>query len=75
MSAPLFAHTPASPNQNGKVERFHGTFRPDFLTVADPLTSIELAQAAADAARQRGWRDYLFEVVPLAEHRNDPRRA
>ena len=21
---------PASPNQNGKVERFHGTFRPDF---------------------------------------------
>ena len=26
---------PASPNQNGKVERFHGTFRPDFLDDAD----------------------------------------
>ena len=30
---------PASPNQNGKVERFHGTFRPDFLAVAGPFTS------------------------------------
>jgi transposase InsO family protein len=27
---------PASPNQNGKVERFHGTFRPDFLDIAGP---------------------------------------
>jgi len=26
---------PASPNQNGKVERFHGTFRPDFLDQAE----------------------------------------
>ena len=28
---------PSSPNQNGKVERFHGTFRPDFL--ASPARS------------------------------------
>jgi hypothetical protein len=41
---------PASPNQNGKVERFHGTFRPDFLDQADPFTSVEEAQAAVD-----GW--------------------
>ena len=39
---------PASPNQNGKVERFHGTFRPDFLDVAGPFTSTEEAQAAVD---------------------------
>lgn len=41
--------TPASPNQNGKVERFHGTFRPDFLDQAGPFTSIEQAQDAVDA--------------------------
>ena len=40
---------PASPNQNGKVERFHGTFRPDFLDVVEPFTSIKQAQAAVDA--------------------------
>jgi transposase InsO family protein len=40
---------PASPNQNGKVGRFHGTFRPDFLDVAGPFTSVEQAQAAVDA--------------------------
>jgi transposase InsO family protein len=40
---------PASPNQNGKVERFHGTFRPDFLDQVDPFTSIDAAQAAVDA--------------------------
>jgi Integrase core domain len=40
---------PASPNQNGKVERFHGTFRPDFLDVAGPFTSTAEAQAAVDA--------------------------
>ena len=40
---------PASPNQNGKVERFHGTFRPDFLDVAGPFTSVPEAQAAVDA--------------------------
>ena len=60
---------PASPNQNGKVERFHGTFRPDFLDVAGPFTSVAEAQAAVDA-----WvRDYnadrphqaLDEKVPV----------
>jgi transposase InsO family protein len=40
---------PASPNQNGKVERFHGTFRPDFLAEAEPFTCLEDAQAAVDA--------------------------
>ncbi|WP_210414770.1 IS481 family transposase [Microlunatus elymi] len=40
---------PASPNQNGKVERFHGTFRPDFLDQAEPFESLILAQAAVDA--------------------------
>jgi Integrase core domain len=40
---------PASPNQNGKVERFHGTFRPDFLDQVGPSTSVEEAQAAVDA--------------------------
>lgn len=39
---------PASPNQNGKVERFHGTFRPDFLAAAGPFTSVAEAQAAVD---------------------------
>lgn len=40
---------PASPNQNGKVERFHGTLRPDFFDVTGPFSSIEAAQAAVDA--------------------------
>jgi len=40
---------PFSPNQNGKVERLHGTFRPEFLTDAGPFESIEEAQAAVDA--------------------------
>ena len=40
--------SPASPNQNGKVERFHGTFRPE-ISAAGPFTSIEAAQAAVDA--------------------------
>lgn len=40
---------PATPSQNGKVERFHGTFRPEFLDQAGPFTSVELAQAAVDA--------------------------
>jgi transposase InsO family protein len=39
---------PRSPNQNGKVERFHGTFRPDFLDTAGPFTCVEEAQAAVD---------------------------
>ena len=40
---------PSSPNQNGKVERFHGTFRPDFLDAAGPFESVEQAQAAVDS--------------------------
>ena len=40
---------PSSPNQNGKVERFHGTFRPDFLDTCEPFESLEAAQAAVDA--------------------------
>jgi transposase InsO family protein len=40
---------PAAPNQNGKVERFHGTLRPEFLDIAGPFTSIEEAQSALDA--------------------------
>ncbi len=39
---------PGSPNQNGKVERFHGTFRPE-ITEAGPFESLEAAQAAVDA--------------------------
>lgn len=39
---------PASPNQNGKVERFHGTFRPE-ISDAGPFASVEAAQAAVDA--------------------------
>lgn len=40
---------PASPNQNGKVERFHGTFRPEFCATSGPFTTVEQAQAAVDA--------------------------
>jgi transposase InsO family protein len=40
---------PGSPNQNGKVERFHGTLRPDFLDSAGPFESVPEAQAAVDA--------------------------
>ncbi|MDX6238237.1 MAG: hypothetical protein QOG10_3052 [Kribbellaceae bacterium] len=40
---------PATPNQNGKVERFHGTLRPDFFDVTGHFPSIEAAQAAVDA--------------------------
>ena len=39
---------PASPNQNGKVERFHGTFRPE-ISQAGPFESLAEAQAAVDA--------------------------
>jgi transposase InsO family protein len=40
---------PFSPNQNGKVERFHGTLRPEFLDQAEPFESLAKAQAAVDA--------------------------
>ena len=40
---------PASPNQNGKVERFHGTLRPDLLDTAAPFVTLAAAQAAVDA--------------------------
>lgn len=50
---------PASPNQNGKVERFHGTLRPDFLDVAGPFTSLTAAQAAIDA-----WVDHYNRERP-----------
>lgn len=39
---------PSSPNQNGKVERFHGTFRPE-LEESGPFESVEQAQAVVDA--------------------------
>lgn len=39
---------PASPNQNGKVERFHGTFRPEIEELG-PFTSVDEAQVAVDA--------------------------
>jgi transposase InsO family protein len=39
---------PFSPNQNGKVERFHGTLRPDFLDQAEPFESLTKAQAAVE---------------------------
>ncbi|MBO0874655.1 MAG: IS481 family transposase [Pseudonocardia sp.] len=40
---------PASPNQNGKVERFHGTLRPE-IEPAGPFETLAAAQAAVD-----GW--------------------
>jgi transposase InsO family protein len=39
---------PASPNQNGKVERFHGTFRPE-ISEKGPFETLQAAQAAVDA--------------------------
>jgi transposase InsO family protein len=58
---------PASPNQNGKVERFHGTFRPDFLDDADPFESVAAAQAAVD-----GW---VIDYNAERPHQGlDPRR-
>jgi transposase InsO family protein len=48
---------PFSPNQNGKIERFHGTLRPDFLDQVQPFTSLSAAQTAVD-----GWvADYNAE--------------
>jgi hypothetical protein len=39
---------PSSPTTTGKVERFHGTFRREFLDVAGPFESLLAAQAAVD---------------------------
>ncbi|WP_088288764.1 IS481 family transposase [Kineosporia sp. A_224] len=70
---------PASPNQNGKVERFHGTLGPDFLTDAGPFTSIVEAQAAVDAwvreynhDRPHQGLDNRVPVVPADRFRPRP---
>jgi len=39
---------PSSPTTTGKVERFHGSFRREFLDVAVPFESLLAAQAAVD---------------------------
>jgi hypothetical protein len=49
---------PASPNQNGKVERFHGTFRPE-ISELGPFESLETAQAAVD-----GWVEHYNRERP-----------
>jgi transposase InsO family protein len=54
---------PASPNQNGKVERFHGTFRPEFLDVAGPFTSPQQAQDAVDAWIEEYNRDRPHQAL------------
>lgn len=59
---------PASPNQNGKVERFHGTFRPE-ISEQGPFTSVVEAQAAVDlwVAHYNAERPHqgLDEKVPV----------
>ncbi len=45
---------------NGKTEIFWGH-------VATLKEATRLKSAAADAARQRGWQRFAFEVVPLTE--------
>jgi transposase InsO family protein len=69
---------PASPNQNGRVERFHGTFRPDFLSIAGPFTSVPEAQAAVDAwaGHYNADRPHqaLDEKVPVTRPSDSPRR-
>jgi transposase InsO family protein len=39
---------PSSPTTTGKVERFHGSFRREFLNHAEPFDSVLAAQAAID---------------------------
>jgi transposase InsO family protein len=39
---------PASPTTTGKVERFHGSFRREFLNHAEPFDLVLVAQAAVD---------------------------
>ena len=69
---------PASPNQNGKVERFHGTFRPE-ISEAGPFESLEAAQAAVDAwveqynqQRPHQGLDDKVPVVPADRFRPAP---
>jgi transposase InsO family protein len=40
---------PASPTTTGKVERFHGTMRREWLNHADPFADLAAAQAELDA--------------------------
>lgn len=47
--------------ENGKSEVFWGHTR----SLAE---ARGLKTAAAEGARQRGWRDYRFEIVELEEH-------
>lgn len=54
--------------RNGRTEVFWGH------AVSAKEASAK-KQAAADAAKQRGWADYRFETVPLSESRDDPRRG
>lgn len=57
---------PGSPNQNGKVERFHGTFRPE-IGEQGPFESLAAAQTAVD-----GWVAHYNRERPhqgLDEHR------
>ena len=39
---------PASPTTTGKIERFHGSFRREFLNHAEPFETLLAAQAAVD---------------------------
>ncbi|MCA1695747.1 MAG: IS481 family transposase, partial [Actinobacteria bacterium] len=39
---------PSSPTTTGKVERFHGSLRREFLDHAEPFESLQAAQAAVD---------------------------
>jgi transposase InsO family protein len=44
---------PSSPTTTGKVERFHGTLRREFLDAAGPFESVLAAQAAVDTRMRR----------------------
>jgi hypothetical protein len=50
---------PASPNQNGKAERFHGTFRPDVLDIDRPRQALDQKVPGTPAGR--------FDPVPAAQ--------
>ncbi|MGH8837490.1 MAG: integrase core domain-containing protein, partial [Actinomycetes bacterium] len=59
---------PNSPNQNGKVERFHGTFRPELLDVVEPFETVQAAQAEVD----RWVGDYNIDRPHQALHDSQP---